>query len=163
MCSTIRLMTLGLLPLPALLAVGLAQTPLPLLAIAVPGFVALLYLSVSLWWRPTRFDLDDSGLVIRWPARRQQIPWREIRAARALDRRALRRELGIAARIGAGGLWGGFGWLWSSRRGLLDLYVSRTDRILLIERQPGRALLITPERPEEFSRAVRERAASAPA
>jgi hypothetical protein len=29
-------------------------------------------------------------------------------------------------RIGVGGLWGVFGWLWT-RRGLVEVYVSRTD------------------------------------
>jgi hypothetical protein len=67
---------------------------------------------------------------------------------------ALRGELGFAARVGVGGLWGGFGWLWTSRRGLIDMYVSRGDGLLMVERLAGRPLLITPEHPDEFSRAL---------
>lgn len=47
-------------------------------------------------------------------------------------------------RIGIGGLWGGFGWLWPGR-GLVNFYVSRSDGLVLIERMSARPLLITPE------------------
>jgi hypothetical protein len=57
-------------------------------------------------------------------------------------------------RIGAGGLWGGFGWLYT-RRGLVDLYVSRTDRFVLVRRRAGRPLLLTPERDASFVDALR--------
>lgn len=52
------------------------------------------------------------------------------------------------------GLWGGFGWLGMSRRGFVDVYVSRTNGIVLVERRTGRDLLITPERPGEFVAAL---------
>ena len=154
MCGLIGGLTLALLALPVVLGISFLRS-LPAPALWIPGAIALLYLSIWLWWRPSRFDLDSAGLTIRWPLRRQHIPWREIRAARRLVRSELRSELGFAARVGAGGLWGGFGWLWTRRRGLLDLYISRTDGVVLIERSPGRALLITPEHPEEFSHSVR--------
>jgi hypothetical protein len=57
-------------------------------------------------------------------------------------------------RIGAGGLWGGFGWLYT-RKGLLDLYVSRTDRFVLVRLRTGRPLLITPDADERFVAAFR--------
>jgi hypothetical protein len=50
--------------------------------------------------------------------------------------------------------WGGFGLLWTSRGGLVDFYISRTDRIVIVERKSGRPLLITPERPEQFVAAL---------
>ena len=64
-------------------------------------------------------------------------------------------ELGIldpefAGRIGVGGLWGGFGWLWTRGRGMVEFYVSRTDGLVIVERRGGRALLFTPQDPEEF-------------
>jgi hypothetical protein len=92
--------------------------------------------------------------VIVWPARRRHIAKHDISGARVLESRQFRSEFGWAARVGVGGLWGGFGWAWTSRRGLLDLYVSRTDGCVLVERRSGRALLLTPERPEEFARAL---------
>lgn len=92
--------------------------------------------------------------MIVWPARRRQIASRDISGVRVLESRQFRPEFGWAARVGVGGLWGGFGWAWTSRRGLLDLYVSRTDGCVLVERRSGRSLVLTPERPEEFVRAL---------
>jgi hypothetical protein len=116
--------------------------------------VVLLYLGIWLYSRPTRFELTPVDLVIVWPIRRARIPRSEIRHVRILEREDLKRELGWGMRIGAGGLWGAFGWLWTSRRGMVDLYISRTDRWVLIERASGRPLLINPEPPEEFVRAA---------
>jgi hypothetical protein len=31
-------------------------------------------------------------------------------------------EVGWSMRVGAGGLWGGFGWLWTERRGIVQMY-----------------------------------------
>lgn len=53
-------------------------------------------------------------------------------------------------RIGAGGLWGGFGWLWTSRKGMVEFYVSRTDGFVLITRPNHLDILITPSTPEAF-------------
>ena len=157
MCGMIGGLTFAMLALHVLVAAGFLRG-LPAPALWLPGTIGLLYLAIWLWWRPSRFELDPAGLTIRWPLRHQHIPWHEIREARELRRSELKSELGFAARVGVGGLWGGFGWLWSHRRGLLDLYVSRTDGMVIIERHPGRALLITPEQPREFASAVRARA-----
>jgi hypothetical protein len=73
---------------------------------------------------------------------------------RQVDRQELRRDVGWGMRVGAGGLWGGFGWLWTSRRGIVQMYVSRLDRFGWIERGKERQWLITPERAEEFVAAL---------
>jgi hypothetical protein len=56
-------------------------------------------------------------------------------------------------RLGTGGLWGAFGWLYT-RKGLVDLHVSRTDRFVLVRRRAGRPLLRTPEHGEGFVAAL---------
>jgi hypothetical protein len=157
MCTLMRAVTVVLLFLPLLVGAALACTPIPFLGACTFASLALLYLYVWLWWRPTHFALDDAGLTIRWPARRARVPWDRIGDAREVTSRELREELGIAARVGIGGLWGGFGWLWSSRRGWLDLYVSRTDGMVLVEGKGRRPLLVTPADPAGFSRALRTR------
>ena len=73
---------------------------------------------------------------------------------RQVDRQELRRDVGWGMRVGAGGLWGGFGWLWTSRRGIVQMYVSRLARFVWIERGKERPWLITPERAEEFVAAL---------
>jgi len=59
----------------------------------------------------------------------------------------------VPARWGRG-LWGGFGWLWTRKRGVVQIYVSRDDGLVGIERVGGRPWLITPEHPEAFVRAL---------
>ena len=75
-----------------------------------------------------------------WPLRRRRIRRASITNVRHLDRKALRRETGRAMRVGAGGLWGAFGWLWTTRRGIVRMYVSK--------------IVITPEQPDVFVHAL---------
>jgi hypothetical protein len=156
MSSDIRVLTWGVLALPAALVMGASAAPPPARGVltAVSALVLALYASVWLLWRPTAFEVDVTGLRIRWPLRVRAIPAREIAEAVLLSRDAFRREFGWGMRIGAGGLWGGFGWLYT-RKGLLELYVSRTDRLVLVRVRTGRALLLTPESDERFVAALR--------
>ena len=147
-----RLLTLALLALPPLF-----------LAIAVLGnrwllgpaaFLVAVYVWIWLWFRPTRFIVQPRVLEIVWPVRRRTIPREDVVAVRLLDKHELRREVGWAMRGGAGGLGGGFGWLWTQKRGIVRMYISRTDGLVWIERRGDRPWLITPERPEAFVRAL---------
>ena len=147
-----RLLTLALLALPPLfLAIALLGNRW-LLGPAV--FLGALYVWIWLWFRPTRFVVQPRVLEIVWPARRREIPREDMVAVRLLDKHELRREVGWAMRVGAGGLWGGFGWLWTQKRGIVRMYISRTDGLVWIERRVDRPWLITPERPEAFVRAL---------
>jgi hypothetical protein len=76
---------------------------------------------------------------------------------RVLNGSELKREIGWGLRVGAGGLWGSFGWLWTKRRGIVQMYISRTDRFVWIERVGGRPWLITPEQLESFARNLSSR------
>jgi hypothetical protein len=120
--------------------------------------VALLLLAIDAWvwlrFRPSRFVVEGSGLDVIWPLKCRQIHRESIASARVMDRQALKKEIGWGLRVGAGGIWGGFGWLWTKRRGVVQMYISRTDRFVWIERTAGRPWLITPEEPEEFVRAL---------
>src|SRR5688572_3982435 len=82
MCGLIGGFTLAMLALP--LIVGFFLRDLPASALAAPAGIVLLYLSIWLWCRPRRFELDPAGLAIHWPLRRWHIPWSEIRLAREL-------------------------------------------------------------------------------
>ena len=61
--------------------------------------------------------------------------------------------------MGAGGLWGGFGLLVTSRESVA-MYVSRTDRFVLVRLRAGRSLLLTPAEPERFVAALQSAAAA---
>jgi hypothetical protein len=119
--------------------------------VGVTVLIAALYVVIVLWMRPTAFVIDPDGLEITWPVRTKHIAASHIVRARVMTMRELKAELGFIMRVGAGGLFGGFGYA-KTQLGLLELWVSRTDRIVYIECEGRRSLLITPEDPERFVR-----------
>jgi len=141
-------------PLGLVLGAALAREPVRGTLLVAIVFVVVVYAAVWLLGRPTAFEVDTGGLWIRWPLRSRRIAAGDIARAEMLSREAFRRDFGWGIRIGAGGLWGGFGWLYT-RKGLLDLYVSRTDRLVLVRLRAGRPLLLTPQRDEGFVDALR--------
>jgi hypothetical protein len=146
MSRAIRWLTIGLFAVPVLFLVLAIRGELPVLAF---GAVLALYAAVYLFCRPSRFEVSARGLDVVFPAWIRRVPGQTIAGARELTLEDFRRELGWGVRIGVGGLWGGFGWLWT-RQGLVEFYVSRTDGFVLVERNAGRPLLITPERATEM-------------
>jgi hypothetical protein len=117
---------------------------------------AALYAAVWLACRPSRFMVSDSGLEVAFPAWTRSIPRSDVAGAREVPSGAFRTEFGGAVRLGVGGLWGGFGWLWTRRRGLIEFYISRTDGLILIERRFGKPLLVTPDDPAGLLRALED-------
>lgn len=152
MSRAIAILTIGLLALPLGLVAGAMIGVRPLL---IPAALLLAaYAWTWLLFRPTAFVVHQGVLEVEWPLKRRQIPRHGISDVRLLDRHGLRREIGWGLRVGVGGLWGAFGWLWTSRRGIVQMYVSRIDRFVWIERPGDRPWLITPEQPEMFVRTL---------
>jgi hypothetical protein len=148
MCRRILVLTVGLLLLPAGLLVGMVLAPGALLAPTV--LLGLIYVWVWLRFRPKAFVIHSDRLEVVWPLKRRQIPRAGIQDVRLITAADLKREVGLGVRVGAGGLWGGFGWLWTQRRGIVQMYISRTSDLVWIERGAERPWLITPERLEAF-------------
>ncbi len=148
----IRVLTLVLLAVPVVFLGGATLGTRLLMPPALP--VVGIYVWVWLRFRPTRFVLRPDALEIVWPLKRRRIRRDAISSARLVDTAELRREAGWGMRVGAGGLWGGFGWLWTRRRGIVQMYVSRTDGLVWMEVAGGRPWLITPENPDAFVRAL---------
>lgn len=153
MSTGIRWLTTVFLLLPvgfavAVLAGGNRALLLPAVLLAGLDFLT--------WFvaRPTRFEVGRDVLMVIFPAWRRTVRAGDGLAARMLGFKEFRQEYGTPLRIGVGGLWGGFGWLWTSRRGLVEFYISRTDGFVLVERGRGRPLLITPENPEMMVEAL---------
>lgn len=118
----------------------------------------LLVISVYAWiwlrFRPSYFVVHDQSLEIIWPFKRRAISRATISRVRLLTSEELKREIGWGLRMGAGGLGGGFGWLWTKQQGLVHMYVSRTDQFVWIDQINGRPWLLTPEQPEAFVQAL---------
>ena len=152
MCTLLRTLTLVLAALPVIFLVAGAVGPR---ALYIPALLLLLtYAWVWARFRPTAFLVHPDSLEVIWPLKRRRIRRDGISSVRQVDRQEFRRDVGWGMRVGAGGLWGGFGWLWTSRRGMVQMYVSRLDRFVWIERGKERPWLITPERAEEFVAAL---------
>jgi hypothetical protein len=147
MSAPIRWFTVVLLILPIVFLVAAQSAHLAALDIPAVLMVAL-YAAVWLFIRPTRFELTGEGLEIVFPGWTRTVAASDGLSARTLDMKEFRQEFGLPLRIGVGGLWGGFGWLWTTRRGRVEFYISRTNGLVLIERQRGGPILITPESPE---------------
>jgi Bacterial PH domain len=152
MSPDVLVVTLVLLPLPLVfLVLGALWTPL---LFAPAGFILVIYAWIWLLARPTAFVVRPRAVEITWPLKRGEIPRDDIQSVRIIDRPTLRRETGWGMRVGAGGLFGAFGYLWTTRRGLVRMFVSRTDRFVWIERRSERPWLITPDQPDAFVRAL---------
>jgi hypothetical protein len=152
MSGFVRALTAALFLLPVVFITSGATQGAPLLA---PG-ILLVFLYVWVWlrFRPSRFVVHPQEIEVVWPLKRRRIARGSITGVRLIDRETLRALIGRAARVGAGGLWGGFGWLWTQHRGIVQMYVSRSDGLVWIERGAERPWLITPEAPEAFVRAI---------
>ncbi len=156
MSTPILVLTVILLALPAAF-LGLATLWTPLL-LGPAAFILAIYAWIWLRYRPTAFVVHPRTLEVTWPLKRREIPRGDISAVRAIDRQTLRRETGWGMRVGAGGLFGAVGYLWTTNRGLVRMYLSRTDRFVWIECKSDRPWLITPDRPDAFVRALSGRA-----
>lgn len=143
MSPLIRWLTVGLWLLPVGFGVAAFRGAG---ALALPAvLLVLLYGAVWALARPRQFEAAPGRLDVVFPAWRRSAP--DVASARLMTAREFRETFGSALRIGVGGLWGGFGWLWTSRRGLIEFYTSRTDGLVLIERRDGRPILATPDDP----------------
>ncbi len=152
MCPLILTLTLILQALPPVFLVGAMFGSQPLAYVAV--FLIALYAWVWLRFRPNRLIIHDDRIEVIWPLKRRNIPRGTISGVRVMDKQELKREIGWGMRIGAGGLCGAFGWLWTRRRGVIQMYVTRMDRFVWIDRADGRPWLVTPEDPDEFARVL---------
>lgn len=152
MCTMIRIITLMLLALPVLFVLSAVFGRALLIAPTI--LLVAIYSWVWLRFRPTQFVVHQDGLEVIWPLKRRQISRGSISDVRIVNGRDLKPQVGWGLRVGAGGLWGGFGWLWTQRRGIVQMYISRINDLVWIDRTAGRPWLISPERPQEFVQAL---------
>jgi hypothetical protein len=119
------------------------------------GFMMFVYVVVWVYYRPTRFELTGEGLLIRWPLRTRVYPYAKLGKPEVVSYDTFKSRHGRGMRVGAGGLWGGFGLL-VCKNTTFNFYISRLDDIVLATAEP-RPLMITPERAAEFVKALSAR------
>ena len=153
MSRLFRGLTLMVLILPIVFfggaALGMATLVIPAVAIVV------LYVWVWLRFRPSRFIVRAQALDVIWPLKRRRRLRKDIAGVRQVDMGTLRAETGWVARVGVGGLWGTFGWLWTERKGIVQVYVTRSDGLVWLDCKDARPWLITPDNPDAFVQALK--------
>lgn len=156
MSTGIRVLTWGLLLLPVAFFVSALSAPSIVEAILHGStvLIVLVYACVWLVGRPTRFELDDTTLRIVWPLRTRSIARESVVDASVVTAKEFRNAYGYGMRVGAGGLWGGFGLLMTGQE-TFSMWISRTDGFVIVRVRDARPLLITPAEPERFVDAIK--------
>ncbi|MCX5742953.1 MAG: PH domain-containing protein, partial [Proteobacteria bacterium] len=151
MSTGMRIMTGIGLVIPIIFAVQIWFSPpaIRILLGSVAALIIVMYAGIWLAMRPSAFVVDADDLELVWPVRRRRVARRDIVRVRKLVMADLKQEIGYLLRVGAGGLWGGFG-LAKTARGTMELWVSRADWIVWIECRDRRSLLVTPDDPDRF-------------
>lgn len=122
---------------------------------AVGLFLIAVYGSVWFAWRPSYFNVTPTSIDIVSPLWLRQLALDNVANVCLLTKTDFQRKFGRTLRIGAGGLWGGFGWLWTQKQGTIAFYISRQSNYVLVEPKVGKSLLITPEQPQMFVKIVK--------
>jgi hypothetical protein len=149
-------LTVLLFPLPALfLGIGLFfGGPARPIMLGVGALIVLLWIGIWVYARPRHFEVSPAELVLVWPIRRTRIPRSDVASARVMNLALFRAEFGNTIRVGAGGLFGTFGRLWSRRAGWMDVWVTNLGDWVVIERRSGRPLVLSPRDPEALVEAL---------
>lgn len=121
------------------------------------GYVYLLglcpaLLLFSLLFAPLGYAIAPGQIRIRRPGFNLVVPISDVEAIR----RVARKDLGLAVRVGVGGFFGTYGALITTRMGLMAAYITNSKSLVLIEKQGGRKLLISPSDPDDFVKHVRD-------
>lgn len=141
--------TVVLLPVPILLVlVGVRAGSLLLWFPAL--FMALVYAVVWFYMRPRAFEISDTTLELVFPTRRLSFERATFARVETLSRGEFRDRYGIGYRIGAGGLFGGFG-TYKTKDVTFQFYVSRMTDFVVIHRADANPLLLTPVSHREFA------------
>ena len=143
---------LGSLPFLFVSLTLMVPGPQKLMFGACSVFLFLIYAWIWFYWRPTSFRLETTALVIEFPRRQMAIDLSGVQQVHLYNSYAdFTAEWGLGIRIGAGGLWGSFGWL-KTAKGTLQMYLSRSEDLVVVEFQDRRPLLMTPEQAQDFVR-----------
>jgi hypothetical protein len=152
MSHVIRLVTGLLMVLPVAVVMGGVAGGGQVMgySLGVAGAIVAIYAFVYLRMRPSRFEVEGSELRIVFPLRTLSIDLDDVVRAGPITFEIFKQRYPRPIRMGAGGLFGGFGML-MTQNGRVQFYVSRDEPLVLLEFESGRMpVLISPSNPDEF-------------
>ena len=135
---------------------------LPLLVFAAPKFapprlvvwmvilLPVLVLGSSALFAAFSYEITDTHLLIRRLLWTTKIPL-PLGVTAEFEPHAMKGSLRI---FGNGGIFGFYGWFWSTRLGRYSAYVTDMSRSVVI-RAGSKTIVVSPDRPEEFVELMR--------
>ena len=111
----------------------------------------IIYL-ICFYLKPLRYEINEDEIIIRRLVKSVRISRSDIESLQLLDRSELK---GTVRTFGVGGLFGWYGKFANSQLGDMTWYVTRRDKIVLINAKDGKKILISPDEAENFVEALK--------
>lgn len=111
----------------------------------------IIYL-ICLYLKPLRYEIREDEIIIRRLIKSVRIRRSDIESLKLLDKSAIK---GTVRTFGVGGLFGWYGKFANSQLGDMTWYVTRRDKIVLINKKDGKKILISPDEAENFVEALK--------
>ena len=143
------LVTLFLFCLPVLIFFGHRFTP-PKVILWILLLLPVVILGSSALFAAFSYEITDTHLLIRRLLWKTSIPLpRDVTAE--FEPNAMKGSLRI---FGNGGIFGFYGWFWSTRLGRYSAYVTDMSRSVII-RMGEKTIVVSPDHPDEFVELMR--------
>ena len=102
-------------------------------------------------FRPLGYEISPDAVIIQRPVKNVQIPLHSVAGVELISRDQLRYTIRT---FGVGGLFGYYGRFANRTIGSMTWYATRRDRNVLLTLGNGQKILLTPDEPEQFIRAL---------
>jgi Bacterial PH domain len=109
--------------------------------------VMLLIYFITYAFCPLGYVVNYKELIIRRPLSNVTIKRTDIRSVEVIDRQKLRGSIRI---FGDGGLFGYYGKFRNSSLGQMTWYVTRRDKIVLVQTAKDKKIILSPDDPQRF-------------
>lgn len=110
-------------------------------------FGLIILLVITFGFSPKAYAIEDGQLIIFRPFHRKFYLTTEMKSVSVVDKKDMSRSIRV---FGVGGLFGYFGLFRNSRYGTMIWYATRRDQFVVIERNNGRTIVLTPDDPNSL-------------
>ncbi len=103
---------------------------------------------VSYLYRPVCYEVGNGNIIVHRPGSDVTIPYDDVKVISLIAGQQLK---GSIRTFGAGGLFGYFGQFMNKELGCMTWYATKRGRkVVLIELQNNKKIVLTPDEPEQF-------------